>query len=105
MAGDRVAQHHVEPTAAPRAASTSACRHIELPEHDVVLAEGPPTEGFLDMQDRSDCANGAGPIRPYPDFSARMWEAFGCARLVVTGPELVAAPGLVERCTGTRAAA
>ena len=43
------------------------------------------------MQDRSDYANGPGPIRLYPDFSARMWEAFGCAPLVVTGPELMAA--------------
>ena len=50
----------------------------------MVLAEGPPAESFLDMQDRSDYANGPGPIRLYPDFSARMWEAFGCTRLVVT---------------------
>ena len=63
---------------------TSSCRHIELPERDVVLAEGPPAGSFLDMQDRSDFANGPGPIRLYPDFSARMWEAFGCTRLVVT---------------------
>jgi hypothetical protein len=63
---------------------TLSCRHIELPERDVVLAEGPPAESFLDMQDRSDYANGPGPIRLYPDFSARMWEAFGCTRLVVT---------------------
>jgi hypothetical protein len=34
-------------------------------------------------------------VRLYPDFSARMWEAFGCARLVVTGAELVATRALV----------
>jgi hypothetical protein len=35
----------------------------------------------------SNHANRTGPVRPYPDYSAGMWEAFGRARLVVTGPE------------------
>ena len=62
--------------------------HIELAQHDVVLAEGLPAESFLDMKDGSNYANRPGPVRLYPDFTARMWEAFGCARLIVTGPEL-----------------
>jgi autotransporter passenger strand-loop-strand repeat protein/T5SS/PEP-CTERM-associated repeat protein len=62
--------------------------HVELPEHDVLLAEGMPAESYLDMRDGSNYANAPGPIRLYPDYAARMWEAFGCARLVVTGPEL-----------------
>jgi hypothetical protein len=53
-----------------------------------------PVESFLDIRDGSNYANRPGPIRLYPDFSARMWEAFGCARLVVTGPKLEAARGL-----------
>jgi hypothetical protein len=69
--------------------------HIELAQHNVLLAEGPPTESFLDMRDGSNYANRPGPIRLYPDFSMHMWEAFGCARLVVTGPELAAARALV----------
>jgi len=69
--------------------------HVELAEHDVLLAEGLPAESFLDMKDGSNYANGPGPVRLYPDFSARMWEAFGCARLVVTGPKLAAARALV----------
>jgi len=71
--------------------------HIELPSHDVVLAQGLPAESFLDLRDGSNYANRPGPVRLYPDFSARMWEAFGCARLVVTGPELEAARALVAR--------
>jgi hypothetical protein len=70
--------------------------HIELPQHDVVLAEGLPTESYLDVKDRSDFANGPGPVRLYPDFATRMWEALGCAPLVVTGAELAAARRLVE---------
>jgi hypothetical protein len=69
--------------------------HIELAEHDVLLAEGLPAESFLDMRDGSNYANRPGPVRLYPDYAARMWEAFGCARLVVTGPELEAARALV----------
>jgi hypothetical protein len=69
--------------------------HIELPQHDVVLAQGLPAESYLDMKDRSDYANGPGPIRLYPNFYTRMWEAFGCARLIVTGPEFAVARALV----------
>jgi hypothetical protein len=56
-----------------------------------------PAESFLDLRHGSNYANRPGPVRLYPDFSARMWEAFGCARLVVTGPELEAARALVAR--------
>jgi len=62
--------------------------HVELPRHDVLLAEGLPAESYLDTGDRSNFANGGGPIALHPDFSARMWEAMGCAPLVVYGLEL-----------------
>jgi hypothetical protein len=59
--------------------------HVELAEHNVVLAEGLPTESFLDLKDGSNYANR---VRLCPDFTARMWEAYGCAPLIVAGPEL-----------------
>jgi hypothetical protein len=63
--------------------------HIELPRHDLVLAEGMPAESYLDTGDRHKFDNGgAGPIVSHSDSSAREWETLGCARLVVTGPEL-----------------
>ena len=70
--------------------------HLELPRHDVVLAEGMPAESWLDTGDRSNFANGGGPMRLFPDFAsgpadaAMLWETMGCARLVVHGPELEA---------------
>jgi hypothetical protein len=79
--------------------------HIELAQHDVLLAQGLPAESFLDMREGTNYANRAGPVRLYPDYSARMWEAFGCARLIVTGPELAAARALVARFAMTQAAA
>jgi hypothetical protein len=69
--------------------------HFELPRHDVVLAQGLPAESFLDLKDGSNYANRPGPVRLYPDYTVRMWEAFGCARLIVTGPELAVARALV----------
>jgi hypothetical protein len=79
--------------------------HIELSRHDVVLAQGLPAESFLDIRDGSNYANRPGPVWLYPDYTARMWEAFGCAKLVVTGQELVAARALVERFAPKQAAA
>jgi Hint domain len=69
--------------------------HIELPRHDVVVAEGMAAESYLDSGDRSDFANGGAVIRLFPDFSARardirFWDAYGCAPLMVTGPEVAA---------------
>ena len=71
----------------------------------MLLAQGLPAESFLDMRDGTNYANRPGPVRLYPDYSARMWEAFGCARLIVTGPELVAARALVARFATAQAAA
>jgi len=90
-------------TIAQVAVASVTYHHIELPRHDVVLAEGLPAESFLDMKDGSNYANRAGPRRLYPDYSARMWEAFGCAPLVVTGAELEAARAMVARCAAERA--
>jgi autotransporter passenger strand-loop-strand repeat protein len=79
--------------------------HIELAQHDVVLAHGLPTETFLDLKDGADYGRGPAPTRLYPDHSARMWEAFGCARLIITGPEFLAARASVARIATQRQAA
>lgn len=65
--------------------------HVELPQHDVLLAEGLPAESYLASDDRSDFANGGGTTKLFPDFSVREWEAFGCAPLAITGPIVEAA--------------
>ena len=65
--------------------------HVELPRHAVLLADGLPAESYLDTGDRGNFANGGGPITLHPDFASRIWDAKGCAPLVVSGPQLVAA--------------
>jgi hypothetical protein len=74
--------------------------HVELPRHAVLLAEGLTVESYLDTGDRSNFANGGGPIALYPDFASRAWDAEGCAPLVVTGPELDAAKRWVNGLAG-----
>jgi len=69
--------------------------HLELPRHDVLLADGLAVESYLGGVDRSDFANGGGTTNLHPDFAVRQWEAFGCAPLIVTGPKLEAARRLV----------
>ena len=64
--------------------------HVELQEHSILLAEGLPAESYLDTGDRSNFANNDGPIALYPDFASRIWDAEGCAPLVITGPILEA---------------
>jgi Hint domain len=72
--------------------------HVELPQHDAILAEGLAAESYLDAGDRAQFVNGGEVIRLLPDFSARgpdiaaLWGAYGFAPLVVCGP-IVAAVG------------
>ena len=73
--------------------------HVELAQHDVVLAEGLPAESYLASGDRSHFANGGQLMSLYPEFGMRrhpagipgIWAMAGCAPLVMTGPVL-------ERC-------
>ena len=64
--------------------------HLELPAHDVVLAEGLPCESYLDTGNRRAFANA--PIAAlHPDFAPATWQADACATLVLSGLALVAA--------------
>ena len=62
--------------------------HIELPEHDIILAENLPVESYLDTGDRGNFANGGRPMTLFPNFAARRWEMAGCAPLILAGPKL-----------------
>jgi hypothetical protein len=76
-----------------------ACRevtyyHIELPRHDVLLAEGLPAESYLEAGAREAFAECDGAIRSHADFAptvdrfAMLWETEGYAPLVVAGSAL-----------------
>jgi subtilisin family serine protease len=65
--------------------------HVELPAHDILLADNLPAESFLDTGNRAAFANGGPVVRAHPDFSRLVWEAEGCAPLAVAGPAVAGA--------------
>jgi hypothetical protein len=64
--------------------------HVELEQHDVILAEGLPCESYLDTGNRSAFANGGDEVTLHPDFGRKVWETKACAQLVVNGARLAA---------------
>jgi hypothetical protein len=65
--------------------------HVELPQHDILLAEGLACESYLDTGNRNAFENGGGATMLHPDFAMRVWESESCAELVVGGAKLQAA--------------
>ncbi len=59
--------------------------HVELPRHDVVVAEGLPCESFLDTGARHDTERQRTRRAEYVGF---VWETEACAELVIAGPRL-----------------
>jgi hypothetical protein len=77
--------------------------HVELPRHNLVLAEGLPTESYLNIGNRSDFWQQGQLMTLFPDFMSRIWEAEGCAPLVITGPAFEAARRWVNALAATKA--
>lgn len=69
--------------------------HVELPVHGLILAEGTPTESYLDTGNRADFDNGGAAVRAHPEFahpeSARSeWDRRACAPQIRGGDRLAA---------------
>jgi hypothetical protein len=59
--------------------------HVELDAHDIMLAEGLPTESYLDCGNRGMFENGGAPLVLHPDFGRdgqRRREAKSCVPLI-----------------------
>jgi hypothetical protein len=65
--------------------------HIELPRHDLLLAEGIAAESCLDTGDRHLFDNGGRVAAVHPDFASRAREGAACADLKLIGPEVESA--------------
>jgi hypothetical protein len=61
--------------------------HVELDEHDIVFAEGLPSESYLDTGNRACFANGGEFIELHPDFSPKN-ASETCAPLTEKGEEV-----------------
>ena len=71
---------------------------VELPRHDMILAEGLPAESYLDTGDRANFGRMGEVVRLFPDFAGRLapdaawaWETRGAAPLAMAGEVLAAA--------------
>jgi hypothetical protein len=65
--------------------------HIELPAHDLLLAESLPVESYLDTGNRA-AFEGMGGRRPLaPAAALRIWRQRACAPLLASGSRLAAA--------------
>lgn len=64
--------------------------HVELPRHEVILAEGLPAESYLDTGDRTDFMSAGAFVTLFPVFGARRVDSEGCAPFVLDGPLLSA---------------
>jgi len=65
--------------------------HVELPAHELILAEGLEVESYLDAGDRGNFENGGAPVSLFPNFAPVMWEARGRAPLAMAGAALARA--------------
>ena len=65
--------------------------HVELDRHDVLLAEGLPTESYLDTGNRNAFAEGGSAEALHPDFALATWAREGCVPLALSGVAVTAA--------------
>ena len=78
--------------------ATSASFHIELHSHDVILAEGAPSETFVDDDSRGMFHNAHDYAELYPD--ALLVAARYCARRLDSGYEVEAARARIDARAG-----
>ena len=71
--------------------------HVELDQHDVLIAEGLEAESFLNCDSRHIFANGGAAVTLYADFWAEhpnggeaFWAKYGCLPRCIDGPDLEA---------------
>ena len=68
--------------------------HVELDEHDVLIAEGLPAQSYLDTGNRGAFVNGGAFIEAHPDFEPKHWRET-CLPLLGTRCEIAPAKARV----------
>lgn len=64
--------------------------HVELDQHDIILAEDVAAESYLDNGNRTDFINGGAFIEAHPEFQPKHWSDT-CLPLVLAGPQIARA--------------
>jgi collagen type I/II/III/V/XI/XXIV/XXVII alpha len=70
---------------------------LELEEHNLVWAEGLPTESYLYGSLRADYDNQDGPLTLHPTFDAYAPEEAACLPIVIAGPGIATAKAVLAR--------
>jgi hypothetical protein len=71
--------------------------HVELDQHDIILAEALPAESYLDTGNRTGFSNGGAFLEAFPDFQPKHW-ARTCLPLILAGEAIHQAKAkLIER--------
>ncbi len=92
-------------TLAPETMDEVTYWHVELDRHEILLADGLPSESYLDTGNRSAFANGGGVTMASPSFAMRRWDEAACAPLLQGGAGVAAARRrLRDRATRLQAA-
>lgn len=72
--------------------------HVELENHDILLAEGVPAESYLDTGNRTQFANGSAVVTLHPNFAPKRMQTDACMPFVENGPILATVrQRLIER--------
>lgn len=76
--------------------------HVELPHHDLVLAEGMACETYLDTGNRADFDNAGAVLAAHPRFATAndIWRARACAPQCRGGTQLDAIRAQLDRRAG-----
>jgi hypothetical protein len=84
----------------PERVAATTYWHVEVDEHDVILANGLPVESYLNIGHR--LSFGGGRVTAFTSgFVSRVWEAEGCAPLRLTGPQVDAVRRRLEAWSNT----
>jgi hypothetical protein len=79
--------------------------HVELPQHDLLLAEGAPCESYLDTGNRADFDNAGTVVAVWPRFAGdtadELWRAGACAPQCRAGPRLDAIRAAIDARAAT----
>ena len=71
--------------------------HVELPQHDVILAEAAPCESYLDVGNRADFGETATTLHPSFATMDEIWRTHACAPQCRGGPLLAHLRGNIAR--------
>ncbi len=76
--------------------------HVELSQHDILLADGMPAESYLDTGNSNQFTNAARLVVLHPDFAPKRMQTDACLPFVEDGPVLAVRAPAADRAAASR---